>query len=260
MSVDRVRDGEVVEHYYGRAADHYAATWDPGGRMHWGYFEDAPADVAVSLGEAIEAWDRRLCHQAGITGESVVLDVGCGTGATTSWLAATTGCAAVGVDVQLDRGHRRSAIPLVRGDAMRLPFGDDLFSHVWCQAMLCHVPDRSTVLAEVCRVLAPGGILALDDVITPSSEVSPVGRAYYYDRVANMGPQLTHGAYLALLTACGLTVLDTQDLSAHMRRSYEHACERIAATHPDAADTYRGVIRTIDLRDLGWAAFICQRP
>ncbi|WP_253788032.1 class I SAM-dependent methyltransferase [Nocardia amikacinitolerans] len=258
--MQRSDNGEVVEDYYGRAADHYAATWDPSGRMHWGYFADHPGDAPVSLTEAIEQWDRRLCKDAGITADSTVLDLGCGTGATAGLLAQETGCSIVGVDLHPGGGRSRATVPLMRGDAMRLPFRDGVFSHVCCQAMLCHVPDRATVLAEIRRVLAPGGIVAIDDVITPVTQVSAVGHTYYYDRVADMGPQLSLADYVALLSRNRLTVLDTADLSEHMRESYRLASEHLAPTQPDTAEIYRGVIRAIDLRDLGWAYFLCRRP
>ncbi|WP_181724574.1 hypothetical protein [Nocardia gipuzkoensis] len=54
------------------------------------------------------------------------------------------------------------------------------------------------------------------------AQVSAVGRAYYYDRVADMGQQLILDDYVALLSENRLTVVDTADL--------------------------------------GWAYFLCRRP
>ncbi|MFN8542688.1 MAG: glycosyltransferase [Candidatus Binatia bacterium] len=45
----------------------------------------------------------------------------------------------------------------VVGDGARLPFGDDVFDYVWCDAVLGHVRHPSEVAAEIHRVLRPGG-------------------------------------------------------------------------------------------------------
>jgi SAM-dependent methyltransferase len=46
------------------------------------------------------------------------------------------------------------------GDACRLPFADDTFDHIIASEVLEHVPDDAAALAELHRVLKPGGTLA----------------------------------------------------------------------------------------------------
>jgi SAM-dependent methyltransferase len=50
---------------------------------------------------------------------------------------------------------------VVRGDATRLPFADGAFDAVVCSEVLEHVPDDVGTLAELVRVLRPGGALAV---------------------------------------------------------------------------------------------------
>jgi ubiquinone/menaquinone biosynthesis C-methylase UbiE len=83
----------------------------------------------------------------------------------------------VGLDIQpemLARFRRKLAradhrdignVALVRGDAMALPFADDSFDLVYAVSALPEVPDRRKALAEVKRVLRPGGTLALTELI-----------------------------------------------------------------------------------------------
>jgi SAM-dependent methyltransferase len=52
----------------------------------------------------------------------------------------------------------------VAADALTLPFGDGVFTRVECDAVLEHVRDPAQVMAEMRRVLAPGGYLHL---VTP---------------------------------------------------------------------------------------------
>jgi len=48
-----------------------------------------------------------------------------------------------------------------RGDALRLPFPDGAFDKVICAEVLEHLADDSSAMAELARVLRPGGLLAI---------------------------------------------------------------------------------------------------
>ena len=102
-------------------------------------------------------------------GEQRVLDVACGPGNFTHVFAGalTGGGLAVGLDASkpmLDRAVTEHAVPraaYLRADARRMPFPDASFDAVCCYAALYLVPEPFTVLAEMLRVLAPGGRIAL---------------------------------------------------------------------------------------------------
>jgi ubiquinone/menaquinone biosynthesis C-methylase UbiE len=74
----------------------------------------------------------------------------------------------VGVDVSaamLARAGRRARaagipLPLVRGDALRLPFGDATFDGAAGHSLLYLLPSPAAALAEVRRVVRPGGTVA----------------------------------------------------------------------------------------------------
>lgn len=99
-----------------------------------------------------------------------VLEVGPGFGATTSVLARSSGSLTV---VELSESYcerlRRKLgddVEVVHADATAMPFADGSFSGVACFTMLHHVPSRERqdrLLAEVSRVLRPGGLLAGTD-------------------------------------------------------------------------------------------------
>ena len=98
-----------------------------------------------------------------------VLDVGCGPGSVTSSLARAAGAAALalGVDISepmLARAVRSESGPQVgfmRADAQRLPLRDETVDAVVSIAALQLIPDPVAALAEMWRVLRPGGRLAL---------------------------------------------------------------------------------------------------
>lgn len=94
------------------------------------------------------------------------LDVGCGAGMTTVRLASRYEMASVvGLDpspAALERA-RCHDLPLVRGTALNLPFGDGRFDVVTCFDVWQHLPpggDRRAA-RELSRVLSPGGIVIL---------------------------------------------------------------------------------------------------
>ena len=118
-------------------------------------------------------WAGRLCDAAEIAAGHAVLDVACGTGATTREAAARIGPA--GTVVGLDRNDgmlsvarsRTPGITWIEGCAESLPFADRSFDAVLCQFGLMFFDDRNRALEQMLRVVRPGGRIALtvwDDV------------------------------------------------------------------------------------------------
>jgi SAM-dependent methyltransferase len=96
----------------------------------------------------------------------VWLDVGCGAGTYSSWLH-RRGLHTIGLDYSqptLLKARRRipGEIALVAGDAMRLPFADRALDGALCFGVLQAVSDSATVVREIARVLAPGGVIWID--------------------------------------------------------------------------------------------------
>lgn len=101
-----------------------------------------------------------------------VLDLGCGEGrhALSAWLAESVTVVALdrgAADLRTGAGRARAfadaappgaSLVFVRADGLRLPFPDGAFDRVICSEVLEHVPDYGAMLAEIERVLRPGGI------------------------------------------------------------------------------------------------------
>jgi SAM-dependent methyltransferase len=92
-------------------------------------------------------------------GDGLCLDLGCGGGHYFGALAATRRTV-VGLDYSADqlRVARRRSRSIVRGDAAALPFGDGTFGTVATMWTSTDVDDFGAVIAEVARVLQPGGL------------------------------------------------------------------------------------------------------
>jgi SAM-dependent methyltransferase len=112
---------------------------------------------------------------ARLTPSDRVVDVGCGPG-TAVRVAARRCESATGVDPDptmlkygrwLTRTHRhRTNVDLVQGKAEALPLPDDSATVVWALTSVHHWSDRPAGLAEVGRVLAPGGRVFLVERLT----------------------------------------------------------------------------------------------
>jgi SAM-dependent methyltransferase len=109
--------------------------------------------------------------EIGWDGVSVVVDLGCGTGVVTRMVAERAGPAVrvVGVDLSeklLEAARRLSTdarIEWCRASADALPMADGTADVVILHTLLSHVPDPAAVLAEVRRVLKPGGRAVIFD-------------------------------------------------------------------------------------------------
>jgi SAM-dependent methyltransferase len=117
------------------------SVWQPGpdGRT--------PQDVALSLLTA--AAPARL------------LEVGCGTGALAARCVAELGCEVVALDASAEmvRATQARGIDVMTGDVQKLPFADGAFDCAVAASMLYHVPGLDRGVAELARVLRPGGRL-----------------------------------------------------------------------------------------------------
>ncbi len=120
---------------------------------------------------AVPSWSRPLAEQlvalaAPCDGERV-LDVACGTGIVARLAARAVGERGTVAGVDLNDGMldvaraQGAAIDWLQGDAAALPLADEAFDLVLCQQGLQFFPRRGAALAEMHRVLAPGGRLAL---------------------------------------------------------------------------------------------------
>ncbi|MGI4941725.1 MAG: class I SAM-dependent methyltransferase [Janthinobacterium lividum] len=126
---------------------------------------------AAAYERSMGRWSRRLAPGfiafAGLDGMRSVLDVGCGTGSLLFELAANPAFDRLeGLDaseIYVRAARDRSAdtrIGIQHGDACAMPFDDAAFDAALSQLVLQFIPDPAAAVAEMCRVVRPGGIVA----------------------------------------------------------------------------------------------------
>ena len=138
--------------------------------------EEQAEDAAITAAEAYEAlhvpalfgqWPEAMLDAAAVAVGQRVLDVACGTGVLARAAASrvTPGGSVVGVD--LDAGMLAVAARLApkvawrRANASTLPFPERCFDAVLSQFGLMFFVERPAAIAEMLRVLKPGGRIAV---------------------------------------------------------------------------------------------------
>ena len=136
-------------------------------------FAGTAGRVAARADEEADALRERLRRFVHLTGEERVLDAGTGAAAVPVALAPFV-ARVVGVDPVpelLEEGRRRATglenVELLEGDATRLPFDAGSFDLATCVRVLHHVRRPELVVAELRRVVRPGGRVLVVDQLAP---------------------------------------------------------------------------------------------
>ncbi|MEV0394590.1 demethylmenaquinone methyltransferase [Polymorphospora rubra] len=128
-------------------------------------------NTVLSFGQD-RGWRRATRSALGLRPGDRVLDLGAGTGVSTEELA-RSGAYAVGLDLSLGMllaGRRvRPDVPLLAGDALRLPFADATFDAVTISFALRNMVDTGAALRELARVTRPGGRLVVCEFSHPTN-------------------------------------------------------------------------------------------
>ncbi|HVX69590.1 MAG TPA: class I SAM-dependent methyltransferase [Mycobacteriales bacterium] len=141
---------------------------------------------AVMTGGQERRWRRIVATTLNLRAGDLVLDLAAGTGASSASLQ-TSGATVVACDFSegmLGVGRRRHpSVTFVAGDALRLPFRADTFSAVTISFGLRNVTDVDAALAELARVTAPRGRLAILETSAPRRQPMRAGHHFYVRRV-----------------------------------------------------------------------------
>jgi len=124
----------------------------------------------------------KLIERSGIKQGMTVIDLGCGNGAYTNFVARAVGeqgkVYAVDIQTAMLRGLENKLartenqdirnVKLKKANAYDLPFEDGAIDLVYMVTVLQEIPDRDRALREVKRVLKPDGILAVSEIVIDS--------------------------------------------------------------------------------------------
>lgn len=162
---------------------------------------------------------RAFLDQLSLAGADHVLDVGCGIGGSSRFAAHAYGCRVTGVDltdeyvatgnVLCEWVGLRDHVTLTQGNVLTLKFPDEAFDKAFMLHVGMNIADKAALAREVGRVLKPGGLFGIYDVMRIGDE--PLRFPVPWATVAEGSWVASPHDYRRALTAAGFEIVHEQD-------------------------------------------------
>jgi tocopherol O-methyltransferase len=221
----------MIRGHYDLSTPFYRLLWGP--HIHHGLWEadESPRTAQLQLTE-------RLATLAGITSGELLIDVGCGMGASSIHLAKTRDCRAIGVTISplqrrwaslaakwhgvADRTEFRCA------DAEQIEFAPETVDVVWSIECTEHLFDKPRFFERAAKWLKPGGAMAICAWL--AGDTSDAARAQLVRNVCEgfFCPSLgTSHDYVRWMEQADMRIVDSLDWTARVSRTWEICRERV---------------------------------
>ena len=198
---------------------------------------------------------RRVAGRLDLRPASRLLDIGCGAGGPARAVAAAHECHVTGIDLTADfitAGEKlntacglQALVTLHHGSALDLPFDDASFDRAMMLHVGMNIADKHTLMREAGRVLAPGGLFCVYDMMqVGEGEISfPLPWASDPSVSAVASPE----SYAAAAAGAGLEVMARHDGTAAAASFIRHVKETKPATSPgEPPDRFRNLALHIE--------------
>jgi ubiquinone/menaquinone biosynthesis C-methylase UbiE len=176
-----------------------------------------------------------LSKQLALDVSKHVLDVGSGVGGASRYLASVYGCHITGLDLTeeycrvaqmlADRIGLGELVTYRQGNALDMPFDDASFDAVWTQHTAMNIADKAKLYAEMLRVLKPGGLLAIYDVVAGVG--GPLIFPVPWAREPSISFLVTPDKLQELLKQTGFQVVSWRDTTEEGRNWFREVAEKM---------------------------------
>ncbi|MFP4537299.1 MAG: methyltransferase domain-containing protein [Dichotomicrobium sp.] len=269
---------EVAEDYYDSddADTFYSTIWG-GEDLHIGVYENTK-DIRAASDETV---DRMASVVPNLDASARILDIGAGYGGSMRRVCRTYGCTATCLNISetqndYNRAKTRAAglanqMRVVHGVFEDIPEADASYDVVWSQDAILHSDQRDKVLAEVWRVLKPGGYFVFTDPMQ-ADDADPSQLQPVYDRLqlASLGsPRFYREAAKAL----GFEVLRQDDMTDQLRNHYARVREELLANYDKLRENGASAayldkmavglenwVKAADAGNLAWGIQLFRKP
>jgi tocopherol O-methyltransferase len=213
---------KIIEHY-DFASPYYHALW--GEHLHHGYWrtgtetkEEAQLALTIHLAEASQ-----------VPRGAAILDVGCGFGGSSIYLATRHQATVTGITVSpvqaamaqeaSDKANATARFLVMDADDITLP---DKFDVVWSIEAVSHFTNKTGFFNRAAEMLNPGGTLALIDWFKQEHLSAAQYRTCITPIERGMLVELNTSAdYAEMIRAAGLEITHTSDLSEQCSKTWE---------------------------------------
>ncbi|MCR9098030.1 MAG: methyltransferase domain-containing protein [bacterium] len=225
----------TTEAYYDsdQADSFYAEIWG-GEDIHIGVYQHPDEDVATASARTVETVAGRVDF---LNPAHRVLDLGAGYGGAGRYVATKFGCQVDCLnlsDVQNERNRIITAkaglsdlVHVVHANFESIPGSDARYDVVWSQDAILHSGARERVLAEVARVLKPGGHFVFTDPMQtddcPPDVLQPVLDRIHLDSLASPA------FYRKNLAGLGFAEVEFGEMTSQLRNHYDRVRQVLGA-------------------------------
>ncbi|PYK87252.1 MAG: hypothetical protein DME40_14780 [Verrucomicrobia bacterium] len=216
----------AIRSHYDRLSIFYWFLW--GEHIHHGFWRngESPEEAQVHL---IEELANRTRMQRG----DKVLDVGCGLGGSSFWLARKLNCSVLGITIspvqkRLAEKRARSLglsnrVRFVVEDANELDLGTESFDAIWSIECSEHLFEKERFIRNCARMLRPGGVLGLCTWLTaepfsPSANSTLVVKICSGMLCASLG---TFNDYISWMNGSGFGEIRADDVTRQVEKTWE---------------------------------------
>ncbi|KAJ4322938.1 hypothetical protein N0V84_004591 [Fusarium piperis] len=245
-----------IKLHYDLASDYYLSLW--GEHIHHGYWPTLESQETETKEQAQVNLIRLLLETSDLLSNAAVLDVGCGIGGTSRYLASEHGCSVTGITIspkQVEIANRLTKAANekhAQTDPSKIPGGDSftqlgagkvrfleldaekmgdffdsqqgLFDAVWISEALSHFPNKALFFENAKRVLKPGGRLVLADWFKAENldEAAFVNDIKPIEDGMLLPPLCTQQGYIELANKAGLDIFSgPNDISQEVRKTWD---------------------------------------
>jgi tocopherol O-methyltransferase len=228
-SVPRTNEKSKIVDHYNRISPYYHSLW--GEHIHHGYWIRGDESKETAQNQLIE----HLARLAEMPHGAEVLDIGCGYGGTSLYLAKNYGATATGITispVQVEMANRAAAAAGANAkfllmDAEDLRF-DKQFDVLWSVESISHYQNIEKFFASAAKFLKPGGVFALTDWF--KKEGLSVDQQRKLIRPIDEGMMVelhSMDDYAGYLKSAGLEIVHREDMTAKCTKTWDLGLEII---------------------------------
>jgi len=226
---------QTARNYYNSedADNFYLHIWG-GEDIHIGLYQSEREDIAAASRRTVERLADRLPQ---LTEGSRILDIGSGYGGAARYLAQRFGCNVVALNLSEKENARNRElcgiaglahlVEVIDGSFENIPLEDDCVDAVWSQDAILHSGKREQVVAEVARVLKPGGEFLFTDPMESGNcghaDLEPVLARLHLDSLGS--PEFYHQA----AHKNGMELVAWEEKTPQLIRHYSRVRDELAA-------------------------------
>ena len=229
-TLSRPNDKVKIAEHYDVVSPYYHSLW--GEHLHHGYWITGEESKEVAQVQLIE----HLAELADIKYGSDILDIGCGMGATSVYLAKHFHASVMGItisQVQIEMANQAAAgtgldVQFLLMDAEEMTFAGRQFDLLWSIESISHYHDRPRFFASAAKLLKPGGTFAVIDWFKREHLTPTQTRKFIEPIEKGMFVELQHVSdYESFLSSNGLQITHREVLNEYCAKTWDISLEII---------------------------------